>query len=98
MIVNKPQFDTSKIKPGQAYWLTKKDYKGWHYDINTPCIITEVHPLKIAVRYYSNKDKIMDESVIEINDVVDKKYILEPMSIVKSEEKEDKSEGEMIFD
>lgn len=24
MIVNKPQFDAEKIKPGQVYWLTKK--------------------------------------------------------------------------
>lgn len=79
MIVNKPQFDTENIKPGQAYWLTKKNFRGW-FDINTPCIITKVYALTITVQYYEEKES-MKSKTIKIEEIVDKTYTLEKMVI-----------------
>jgi hypothetical protein len=82
MIVNKPQFDTENIKPGQAYWLTEMRGNGY-YGINTPCIITAVKPLTIVLEYYNSKQKEMDSLTLDINSIVNKTYTLEPMKVVK---------------
>lgn len=80
MIVNKPQFDVDKIEVGQAYYLTKKDHRGY-YTINTPCLIRHAKPLSISVEYYNDKKKAFDELTIDINSVVDKTFKLEKMAI-----------------
>jgi hypothetical protein len=81
MIVNKPQFDTDKIKPGQAYWFKKKDYR--HYNvISTPCIILKVQPLAVLLSYYDEDNKSLAQHNVTIEDVVDKKFTLEEMSVV----------------
>lgn len=80
MIVNKPQFDTTKIKPGQAYWLTKKDYR--HYNtISAPCIIQKVEPLGVTVNYWDEKNQNMAMHHIAIDDVVNETFKLQPMII-----------------
>lgn len=80
MIINKPQFDEDNIKPGEAYNLTKKDYR--HYnEINTPCIIKKVKPLTIVVSYYSNKKEYIEELTIDIKSFVDGTFALEKMVI-----------------
>ena len=83
MIVQKPQFDTDKIKPGQAYWL--KENTGYRYNINAPCIIQAVKPLTIVVNYWSDKDKRMDQLTIDINAIVKESYSLEEMRVIKND-------------
>jgi hypothetical protein len=80
MIVNKPQFDTDKIKPGQAYWLKKKDYRQYN-EINSPCIIKAIKPLTIVVQYWNDKDKEICQLTIDISSVVDKTYTFEEMVV-----------------
>lgn len=84
MIVNKPQFDTNAIKPGQAYWLKKEDY---YKSINAPCIIQAVKPLTIVIEYWHEKDKKMLQLTIDINSIVDKSFTLEKM-IVEGKKKD----------
>jgi hypothetical protein len=80
MIVNKPQFDTNEIKPGQAYWLTKQKYNGF-YEINTPCVVVSVKPLSIIVAYYNEKNNSMDHVTISIDNIVKETFKLEKMVI-----------------
>jgi hypothetical protein len=79
MIVNKPQFDTDKIKPGQAYWFKKKDYRHFN-EISAPAIIQAVKPLTIVVNYWDGK--AISQITIDINSIVDKSFTLEPMEVV----------------
>jgi hypothetical protein len=89
MIVNKPQFDVDKIKPGQAYWLTKLKSNGYK-DIDTACLIKEVSPLSISVQYYhkdnydENKDgfKFLNINVNDIATNKREKIELHPMTIM----------------
>lgn len=85
MIINKPQFDTNKIKPGQAYWL--EDKRGYRTELNCPCIIYIVKPFTIEATYYSKKEKEMKKITIDINSIINKNFILTYMEI------ENKSEG-----
>lgn len=99
MIVNKPQFDTDKIKPGQAYWI--KDDRGYRSEINCPCIIYNVKPFTIEVSYYSKKEKEMRCLTIDINSIIMKNFILTPMAIEKitiyNSPPENPKEGDLLI-
>jgi len=91
MIVNKPQFDTERIKPGQAYWLTKKDFRKFK-EMDQPCIIKAVKPLTIVVGFHSNKLKGWSELTIDISSVVNGTFKFEEMSIMFIKEAQDGTE------
>ena len=90
MIVNKPQFDINKIKPGQAYWL-EKNVNGYT-QINTPSIIKEVLPLAVSVQYFREQKGYndvygFDTLSISIEEVATEnkrnKVTLKPMKVVE---------------
>jgi hypothetical protein len=83
MLIQKPQFDVDFIKVGSAYQLCKYNYKRY-LDINTSCIITKVSPLMLYVAYVRKDDNKICEISININEVTDKTFELNPMEVVRN--------------
>ena len=79
MIVNKPQFDTDNIKPGQVYWLKRNDRISKR--INAPCIITGVRPLTIILEYFDVAKNSFEKTTFDIGSFINGNISLEKMEI-----------------
>lgn len=54
LLVNKPQFDTAKLRPGKALRVSSKDRNDW-YGFNYDCLIVEAAPLELQLAYVKER-------------------------------------------
>lgn len=78
MIVDRPQFNTSKIKAGDLVWISSKARIDGHLELG--CIVTEVKPLALTVTYYVEDRESVRTKVIKVEEVVSKEMTLFPIN------------------
>lgn len=83
MIVNKPQFDDTKILKGNVYWLKKREYNKF-VSLSAACLVKGVKPFSITVTYYDNKTMNFQDITINVQEMIDETFQLKPM-VIKEE-------------
>lgn len=77
MIVNKPQFDSSIIKPGMFIMFKHKEpYQSLFASYWNKGFITQVEPFRLDVVYYSTESQEQEQDYLKLSDQIEGNLII----------------------